>query len=691
MNNKVYKTGTFSQKITDRFPLDADIKSIAVSGDVLYAAGDNGLFMLKGSEWFACGEKAPFTCVFEKDGVVYAARENTVYTVTEKEIKALWTFDEKVNCIGGEAEVYALTPSKLYKKDGDSFVFVQNTEFDCFVITEKNGRVCIADHRSVQRLEGKRKSWRCIFPEYSNMPEIKVNTIAFDNIGYLWVGADEGLFIYDYKDGWYSKKQIDILPEESVYSIAFTTDGDAIIGTDAGAVLITMGGAKYLPAYRYALDTTVSAVACKNGAFYTGSSKGVVKLSFEEMTLEQKAQILFERTEKYFPRKLGFITSIRSFTENDEFAAPSRVSDNDGLNTHTYLAALSMCYAVTKDEKVLKAARRYKDAMLFLTRAPGIKGFTARAVRFPDEEKWGKGLDTQGIGEEWHRSPDGTYEWLGETSSDEMTGHYMGFSFYYDLCADEKEKEEIRDAVCAITDHIIENDGYLIDWDNKPTTWACWNEYALNNDSMWMWEKGVNSLEMLTYLRVSYQMSGDQKYMDRYHELINEHHFLINAAYHKRPDGHTCHIDDNLAMCETVTLLRLEKDPSIRSYVLMGLKNHFEYERIEGNPYFNFIYGAFTSMPCDVDSCVKTLEDYPLDLIQPVMINSKRRNLEKDDESVLWGAEPRLAKPFAWDERPMSNLALQAFQIDGNTIKEAFCGTTFMFPYWMGRFLGIIE
>ena len=73
-------------------------------------------------------------------------------------------------------------------------------------------------------------------------------------------------------------------------------------------------------------------------------------------------------------------------------ATRSNVTDNDGLWTHTYLASLCFCYAVTKDEEVLKAARRTKDAGLFLTRAPEIKGFTARAVRFPDERKWGVGL-----------------------------------------------------------------------------------------------------------------------------------------------------------------------------------------------------------------------------------------------------------------------------------------------------------
>ena len=273
-----------------------------------------------------------------------------------------------------------------------------------------------------------------------------------------------------------------------------------------------------------------------------------------------------------------------------------------------------------------------------------------------------------------------------------MTGHYMGFSLYYDICADEGEKAEIREAVCAITDHILENDGYLLDWDSKPTTWACWNEYALNNDSMWMWEKGVNSLEMLNFLKISYHMSGDEKYQKKYMELIEDHHFLINAAYHKRDDGHMCHIDDNLAMCNTLAFLRLEKDPAIRSYILMGLKHHFDYERVEVNPYFNFLYGAFTSQPCDVDASGKVREDYPLELLQPTIVNSKRKNLEYDDEPVRWGGQPRLAKPFAWDERPFSNLGLNAFRIDGEQADAmAPSGTSFLFPYWIGRYFGVIE
>ena len=44
--NKVYKTSAFMQKCTEKFPLEADIKSLACDGKVVYAAGNDGLFKL---------------------------------------------------------------------------------------------------------------------------------------------------------------------------------------------------------------------------------------------------------------------------------------------------------------------------------------------------------------------------------------------------------------------------------------------------------------------------------------------------------------------------------------------------------------------------------------------------------------------------------------------------------------------
>lgn len=682
------KTGKFAQRVTERYPIEGAVYSVAVGETEIYLCTSEGLVKLSKDKINTLSSDLIFTTVYIcKDGRVVAGCDNRVYVIGDKGAELLGEFDVDVTDIKYNNQLYVLTQSALYVERDGGFYHLSSCEQNAECLALFGERVCVSNSRCIQRMEGKRRTWRCIFPDHSTMPVIEINTIAFDKIGNLLVGAKEGLYIYDYKNGWYSHKEISALPQESVYSIDVADDGSILVGTDAGAVLIKNGLSKYLPATRYAFNPHITKVAFGNNDIYTISEGGIVKISEREMTLYDKAVHFFENTEKYFPRKDGFVTGVSGELKEGSF---SNISDNDGLWTQMYLAALCLWYDKTKDEKILKAARRYKNAMLVLTRAPEIKGFTARAVRYPDEATWGQGLETQEIGNEWHRSSDGTYEWLGETSSDEMTGHYLGFSLYYDMCADDTEKAEIREAVCNITDHIMEHNGYLFDIDGKPTTWACWNEDALNNDSMWTWEKGVNSLEYLTFLKISHHMSGDDKYINKYNELINNHHFLINAAYHKRADGHTCHIDDNLAMCNTLAYLRLENDPAIRQYILLGLASHYDYEKIEGNPYFAFIYKGFTGAPCDVDTMVKNLKEHPFELENFPMYNSMRRGIEYDDESVYWGEKPRIKTPLAWDERPYSKLGLRAFNVDGGR-KGYESGLTYLFLYWLGRYFDIIE
>lgn len=684
----ILKTGEYLQRVTERFPMNNQVYSLAVDHKGMYLCTDEGLVRFEGDKIYNLSQDIIFTTVHIcKDGRVLAGCENKVYLIGEKGAELLAELQYPVTDIKDSDKLYVLTRRVLYLEREDGFYHYSNCEQDAECLAVFGDKVCAANSRCIQRMEGKRRSWRCIFPDHSTMPQITINAIAFDKIGHLLVGAREGLFIYDYRSGWYSHKEISALPEETVYSIDVAENGSILLGTDAGAVLVKNGLSKYLPATRYAYSSDVKKVAFKGDDIYTVSDGGIVRVYEEKMTLFDKAVHFFEETEKYFPRKDGYITNVTGELKEGSF---SDISDNDGLWTHTYLAALCLWYHKTKDEKIREAARRYKDAMLILTRATEIEGFTARAVRYPDEKGWGTGLENWEIGAEWHRSSDGTYEWLGETSSDEMTGHYVGFSLYYDMCADEAEKAEICEAVCKITDHIMSHDGYLFDSDDKPTTWACWNENALNNDSMWTWEKGVNSLEFLNFLKITYHMSGDKKYLDKYNSLINDHHFLINAAYHKKADGHTCHIDDNLAMFNTFAYLRLEKDPAIRQYILLGLASHYDYEKIEGNPYFAFVYKGFTGAPCDVDTMAKHLKDHPYEIESRPMFNSMRRGIEYDDEPVYWGEKPRIKNPLAWDERPYSRLGLNAFTVDGGKTRHE-SGLTYLLLYWLGRYFEIFE
>ena len=68
---------------------------------------------------------------------------------------------------------------------------------------------------------------------------------------------------------------------------------------------------------------------------------------------------------------------------------------------------------------------------------------------------------------------------------------------------DEDEKKKIASVVKKITDHILENNFHLCDVDGVPTTWANWEPELLNNDDRWFYERGTNSLEILSFLKTT--------------------------------------------------------------------------------------------------------------------------------------------------------------------------------------------
>ena len=90
-------------------------------------------------------------------------------------------------------------------------------------------------------------------------------------------------------------------------------------------------------------------------------------------------------------------------------------------------------------------------------------------------------------------------------------------------------------------------------------------------------------------------------------------------------------------------------------------------------------------------AAVKALKDYPLDMKNRKMYNSSRRNIEMDNEPLEWYEEPHIKVPFAWDERPFATLGLRPFKIDGGTGISYENGMSYIFIYWLGRFLDIIE
>ena len=177
-----------------------------------------------------------------------------------------------------------------------------------------------------------------------------------------------------------------------------------------------------------------------------------------------------------------------------------RDDDNDGLWTSMYAAAECFRYAVTRSPEALANATSSTEAVLFLEEVAGKRGFPARSYIRKGEP--------MPVGGEWHWTQDGQYYWKGDTSSDEMVGHFFLYGIATDLLPDGPLKKRIADTAARIMDHIIGHGYYLIDVTGKPTTWGRWSEAYFRQEAS---DSALNSMELLSFLKTAAHITAQRE------------------------------------------------------------------------------------------------------------------------------------------------------------------------------------
>jgi len=519
-----------------------------------------------------------------------------------------------------------------------------------------------------------------------------------DAVGHLWIGGRSGLILND-GEGWYLSREVYgeapanpiaelIPPYGMIRCLAFAPNGDLWAGTPEGACRLRDGRWSYFWGKRWLPDNRIHAIAVDSqNRAWIATEGGVACIESVPMTLRQKAEH-YEKLIALRHNRNGFVFSCvwEDPSKPDEWKIEA--SDNDGLWTALYCAAQCFQYAATKDPSARQRARQSMQALLKLEALTGIPGFPARSIIHKSETRY-----IQSLGE-WHESPvDPNYIWKGDTSSDELDGHYFIWAIYYDLVADEAEKEAIRGVVRRVTDHLMQNNWRLIDKDGKPTRWAIFNPEAINDDPIWEEERGLNALSILSHLKVAYHITGDAKYQQAYESLIQKHHYLINAIIQKMlAPFEINHSDDELAFLCYYPFLLYEQDPTYRRMWLMSLERSWQIERPERSPLFNFIYGAITGKPCDVENAVRTLQEWPLDLRNWECRNSHRLDITLDTRKGRFG-EWQSVEVLPYSERPVMRWNGNPYRLDGGDPlgREEDDGTAFLLPYWMGIYHRLIQ
>jgi hypothetical protein len=175
----------------------------------------------------------------------------------------------------------------------------------------------------------------------------------------------------------------------------------------------------------------------------------------------------------------------------------------------------------------------------------GVPGLPARSLSAPGQHithtHWG-----------WNDSPSMPgWRFEGNTSSDEMTGHIPGYTLALLLAGDAltpSERQLCVDLITNITVRIVKDGFVLIDVNGLPTRWGNWAPAQLNDDPAWVEERGINSVQILSFLLCAHRITGRVDLEAAFNHLVRQHGYgqnMVNARI-SAPDDINGYDDNNL-------------------------------------------------------------------------------------------------------------------------------------------------
>lgn len=740
----------FSQETHKAYPISSDknandVRSVAVDHhDNVWVATKAGAYVLKKGEtkWtpmMSQTEAGPtFNVTVAPNDVVWIGAWNGLYRATLTGLTKVQGIEKPVSAIGVAKDgVIALGPDGMWRVGPNDQVKAE--PLPCArgirnVLVDPDGSLWISTGMGLYHhtASGNKR-----IHHSKDIIAADVHGAAYSADGRLWVAGLGGVTVYDHKDGSHQEvKPLTEAPEGSVAEAASSgqpqpaalpgyiaqcvvrgPDGRMWVGLNNGLTrydarigsLQDEQAWSYRAAPRWLVNDDVRDVAFDSaGTAWIATAGGVSAIAHTEMTLAQKAQYYLNICLARHVRPPGLVEKCLLKVPGDVNTWAPRDDDNDGQYTGMYLAMQSFRYAVTKDPQAKANAKHAYDALQFLQTVTDTPGFVARSVipvswtRMNDRnevispKEWAdrhvNDPRDKYVPKHWRPAKDGKWFWKDDTSSDEITGHFYGYLMYYDLVADAAERAVVRKHVRKIMDYII-NGGYVLkDIDGKHTHWGVWAPKYLNHDPDWQDERGINSVEILSYLLATYHMTGDQKYLKDYHHLLYDEHYDDNVRHAKiyNPASRT-HIDDELLAIAYPALLIYEKDPKLEKLYRESLDWWYKGVAKDQSPFFNFTYAALSHQrDPHLDQSLGFLRDSPLDLVRWTIDNSKREDLrlvrapeiEPLQTSRMLPASERFT--IRWDENPWS-------AVNGSGGRMESSGVYWMLPYWMGRYYGLIK
>jgi hypothetical protein len=689
-----------------------DVRALAVDGDgVVWAGGAAGILAFVDGRWTAGGLSGVVSkLVFDDSKVFWAATDSGVSCLVDGawiEVVAL----TGITALASRADggVWIGEPRGAGMFDDGTYSLVINQELRVNDIAEpvfsSGDLLFLASSEGIQKYD-LATGFDGTLTTADGLPSDDVRSLKIYGLGIGWqvaaaerpldgyytvgiAGTPKGAVVLDFME----PELVANTPFDDVTNAIFVQSEsaffDVFLATTRGAVRSTppfdLPTRYYHSKYWLPDDDVRDGVMTQADDIFFATAGGIGHVWSESKTLADKAAHYDALNHERHVR-LGYTTGNHLPVAGDTSTWTNGDDDNDGQWTGMYLGSQSLRYAVTHDPLAREYAQTAMEAMLKLESVTGAPGFFARSI-VPGDQCDAK----QGSGGQWHLSQDGVWCWKGDTSSDEFVGHMFGLSLYYDLVADEIEKERIAATVGRILTRIVDNGYQLVDIDGLVTEHGQFDPYFMETIGIFG-DAGLNSAMILGGLRAAYHMTGDQKYMDAFRELIVKHkyHEYIKRAQEISQTAQINHDSDEMMFLAFFTLLRYEDNPKYRAWWLEGLEQTWQTQRPERNPEFNMIYAALTGSDGDLDNSIDTLKRIHWDLVVWGCNNSHRKDITIDKRKDRHG-RIQSTEVVPYDERYVMKWNENPYNLDfdatGNSEESA---TYWLLPYWMGRFYGYI-
>jgi len=691
-----------------------DVWAIALDGEQrVWLATSKGVRALSGSAFVEPAGTGPdgpaFDLFADPKGDIWVAAWNGLYRIHANEIEKIDSADEPLSAVSGDAErlVFAGPDGYWQRRQGKRQPIEGRLAGSPRAVLSSGEELWAATQRGLFLYSADEPlRW---FNEENALHSCNTRALARDQHGRIWVGTNRGIDVYWDGRRVRSLTAEDGLPSTDVAALAVTPDGRLWGGTSLGVAVYDGRDWSLYHSRRWLPDDRVRDIAfARDGTAWIATAGGVAELRSRKMTLAEKALYFEEVMRLRHVREPGLMRRAKLSTPGDVSTFGPTDTDNDGLFTGMYLGAESYRYAVTGDEAARQTAEQAFRGLEFLQTVTETPGFVARTVVPADwtsmadanrqytpkqtasirvfDPRW-KSVETR-----WRKSADGQWLWKGDTSSDEITGHYFAYAVYYDHVARGEEQARVANLVRRITDHIIDGGFVFRDVDGEATRWGVWSPEKLNDDPNWQPERGINSVEILSYLNVAYHMTGDEKYRKASDYLYDEHGYRENVLNPQTHDAGTfTFIDAQLLALAYPSLIGYETDPERKKVYHRSLSRWFEVMRFARGPLYNFVYYVLSGdEQFDRQACAAYLRDTPLDLITWRIDHSEREDIEKVKwpQAERWQTD-RLLPPseravIHWDGNPFAIA-------DGDGGHGEKSASFWLLPYWMGRQYGIIS